>query len=209
MERTGADERKETESEFRARALPSAATRYGVWWHEFAQKIPWSVEAEAWQNVFEESLAASPNTARSKREWTLLREQIAQVSDFPARFSDGAAILHVEMPFFWRMADATCLEGIIDLALFQPGEKKWFILDWKTNRIEQDELDKLRASYRPQVAAYWKAVAALTGQTVGAAIYSTVTGQFIIYNRDELAPEWERLRNLPLNQFNGEIAHSD
>jgi len=111
------------------------------------------------------------------------------------RFSNGAAILHVEMPFFWQMDEAMCLEGIIDLALFQPAKKKWFILDWKTNRVDRDELDKLRVSYRPQIAAYWKAVAEMTKQPVGAAIYSTATGQFVVYDRDELAREWERLRN--------------
>jgi ATP-dependent exoDNAse (exonuclease V) beta subunit len=191
----GADVWIEVEPDLRPPRIDSPATRYGLWWHEFAQKIPWSLEAATWQNVFEESLAASPDPARSKREWTLLRQRIAQVSDFPVRFSNGAAILHVEMPFFWQMDEAMCLEGIIDLALFQPAKKKWFILDWKTNRVDRDELDKLRVSYRPQIAAYWKAVAEMTKQPVGAAIYSTATGQFVVYDRDELAREWERLRN--------------
>ena len=194
----------EIEPELRPPRIDSPATRYGIWWHEFAQKIPWGVESKAWQKVFEESLAASPNAARSKREWALLREQIAQVFDFPARFSDGA-ILHVEMPFFWRMAEATCLEGIIDVALFQPGEKRWFILDWKTNRIERDELNKLRTSYRPQIAAYWKAIAQMAKQPVRAAIYSTSTGQLLIYDEKELADEWERLRCLLVGDIAGDV----
>jgi hypothetical protein len=102
------------------------------------------------------------------------------------------------MPFFWRMNGNQCLEGIIDLALFRPGDKKWFILDWKTNRIRSlpDEIDKLRKDYRPQIAAYWKAVTEMTKQQVGAGIFSTATGQMIIYDQTELANEWERLRNL-------------
>jgi ATP-dependent exoDNAse (exonuclease V) beta subunit len=195
----------EIEPELRPPRIDSPATRYGVWWHEFAQKIPWSLEAATWQNVFEESLAVSPDRARSKREWTLLRQRIAQMSDFPAGFSNGAAIVRQEMPFFWWMNEAMCLEGIIDLALFQPAEKKWFILDWKTNRVDRDKLDKLRVSYRSQIAAYWKAVAEMTKQPIGAAIYSTATGQFVVYDRDELAPEWERLRNLPAGDLVGEI----
>jgi hypothetical protein len=78
-------------------------------------------------------------------------------------------------------------------------------LDWKTNRVDRDKLDKLRVSYRSQIAAYWKAVAEMTKQPIGAAIYSTATGQFVVYDRDELAPEWERLRNLPAGDLVGEI----
>src|SRR5439155_26396661 len=68
MERTGADEWKEMESEFRARALPSAATRYGVWWHEFVQQITWSSDGNAWQAIFDENIITSPDPARSTRE---------------------------------------------------------------------------------------------------------------------------------------------
>jgi ATP-dependent exoDNAse (exonuclease V) beta subunit len=98
-----------------------------------------------------------------------------------------------------------CVEGIVDLALLEPAEKKWFILDWKTNRVAPDAIDKLRASYRPQIAAYWKAVAEMTKQPVSAAIYSTATGQFIAYDPDELAREWQRLRSLTQDELAGEI----
>jgi ATP-dependent exoDNAse (exonuclease V) beta subunit len=187
----------EIEPELRPPRIDSPATRYGVWWHELAQAIPWSLEGDAWQNMFEESLAASPNPARSRREWTLLRNRISRLSDFPAHFSNGETIIHTEMPFFWQLDERKSLEGIIDLALFRPSERKWFILDWKTNRIEQGELDNLRTAYQPQIAAYWKAVTEMTNQTVGAAIYSTATGQFIVYDSNQLAHEWERVRDLP------------
>jgi ATP-dependent helicase/nuclease subunit A len=187
----------EIEPELRPPRIDSPATRYGIWWHEFAQTVPWSLEAEAWQNAFENSLATSPDPARSRREWTLLRNRTSRLSDFTALSSNGETVVHAEMPFFWQTDEHTCLEGIIDLALFRPDEEKWFILDWKTNRIERHELDKLRGSYRPQIAAYWKAVTEMTKQPVGAAIYSTATGQFIVYDYDELAREWERVRDLP------------
>ena len=109
------------------------------------------------------------------------------------------------MPFFWRMDEQKCLEGLIDAALFDSDEKKWFVLDWKTNRIEPDAIEKLRASYRPQIAAYWKAVAEMTKQPVSASIYSTATGKFIIYDPDELAREWERLRKLLQDNLAAEI----
>jgi ATP-dependent helicase/nuclease subunit A len=203
--RTGPDAWKEAESEFRARSLPGPATRYGVWWHEFAQKIPWNMDANLWHKVFQESLAVSPDPSRAKREWKLLREQISKLSDFPLRSATRTSVFRPEMPFFWRMDDNQCLEGIVDVALFEPSERKWFIVDWKTNRIERDEIDKLRVYYRPQIAAYWKAVAELTQQPVDAGIYSTAIGEFILYDRDELYHEWARLKSLATDQFAAEI----
>jgi hypothetical protein len=86
-------------------------------------------------------------------------------------------------------------------------------LDWKTNRIAPDKacpersrwIDNLRALYRPQIAAYWKAVTEMTGLSVAAGIYSTSTGQFE-YDPDELAAEWERLTNLPNLASAAEVA---
>jgi ATP-dependent exoDNAse (exonuclease V) beta subunit len=91
------------------------------------------------------------------------------------------------------MGEHRSLEGMIDLALFRAEENRWFILDWKTNRIQRDEADKLRIHYRPQIAAYWMAVAEITKQPVTAAIYLTSTGQVLGYNEKELSEEWERL----------------
>jgi hypothetical protein len=54
----------------------------------------------------------------------------------------------------------------------------------------------LRAQYRPQIAAYWKAISEMTGMPAEAGIYSTATGKFISYEIEELEREWERLRNL-------------
>jgi ATP-dependent helicase/nuclease subunit A len=205
VERTGAAAWKETESEFRARILPSPATRYGIWWHEFTQQIPWKADPGAWDQTFEDARLISPDKARSAREWKELRRQISKLSDFPSRFANGAPIAHAEMPFFWRMDENQCLEGIVDLAFFELSQKKWFILDWKTNRITPDKIDILRAHYRPQIAAYWKAVAEIAGVSVTAGIYSTSTGKFIAYGDDELASEWERLRTLPPEEIAAEI----
>jgi len=195
----------EVEPELRPARIDSLATRYGLWWHGFMQRVPWSVGVDAWQTVFDETIGTSPEPARSKREWKMLRGRISLVSDFPTRFTNDAAVVHTEMPFFWRLDERGCLEGIIDLALREAAEEKWFILDWKTNRIVPEAIDKLRALYRPQIAAYWKAVAEMTKQPVSAAIYSTATGQFIAYDPDELAREWERLRSLTQDELAGEI----
>jgi ATP-dependent exoDNAse (exonuclease V) beta subunit len=183
----------EVEPELRPPRIENPATRYGIWWHEFAQNISWRSSPRDWQAAFEESVLISPEPARSKREWKLLSKY---ASDHPEVFAGN---IFAEMPFVWPMDEQNCLEGLIDLALFHPAEKRWFILDWKTNRIRPllDELDQLRVAYRPQIAAYCKAVTEITKQPVDAGIYSTSTGKLIVYNEDELAEEWQRLKNLP------------
>jgi len=127
------------------------------------------------------------------------------------------------MPFFWtpsrsgsnpgsprdesvspRRPDRTggkCIEGVIDLAFFQRSNAsaaptdKCLILDWKTDRVPPDNTETLHARYRPQLAAYWKAVSEITKLDVEAAIYSTAAGALVRYKTDDLAREWARLEN--------------
>jgi ATP-dependent helicase/nuclease subunit A len=192
----------EIEPELRSPRVENPATRYGIWWHDFAQKIPWHSQRDEWEATFEANLAESPEPARSKREWKLLNKYASEHPEF------FAANIFVEMPFFWRMDEQKSLEGLIDVALFDSDEKKWFVLDWKTNRVERDELESLRVEYRPQIAAYWKVVTEMTKRPVSAGIYSTATGERIVYTENELAQEWERLRNLPADDLVSEITDS-
>lgn len=190
----------EIEPELRPPRIDNPATRYGVWWHDFVQRIPWQKDATSWDEVFEANRADSPDMARSAREWKLLRENISRIADFAPQFQDQL-IVHTEMPFFWRMDDERSLEGIVDLAVFDASEKKWFVLDWKTNRVARDKIDMLRVKYRPQLAAYGEVVSEMTGHEVMAAIYSTAAGEFLRYDPDELAREWTRLQTLPANEL--------
>jgi ATP-dependent exoDNAse (exonuclease V) beta subunit len=197
-----AEEWIEIEPELRPPRIENPATRYGIWWHEFAEKIPWTSEEDAWRTAFEANLCNSPEPARSKREWKLLTKYTSEHPEF------FAGNIFAEMPFLWRMDGRKCLEGLIDVALFRPDEKQWFVLDWKTNRIERDQIDKLRVAYRPQITAYWKAVTEITKGPVSAGIYSTATGNLIVYDEKELAEEWERLSNLPADDLVSETANS-
>jgi ATP-dependent helicase/nuclease subunit A len=188
----------EIEPELRPPRIDNPATRYGVWWHDFAEQIPWASgglafnppkQSELWEKTFQSSLTSSPDPARAKREWKLLQDQIGASAEFGKHLRD-ANVIRQEMPFFWRSNGKT-LEGIIDLALLN--EKEIFILDWKTNRVAADQIDTLRDLYRAQMAAYWQAVSSLTNARVTAAIYSTATGQLVIYDTNELDSEWQRL----------------
>jgi ATP-dependent exoDNAse (exonuclease V) beta subunit len=171
------------------------ATLYGRWWHDLMQRISWHDES-SWKQVFEEHKPKSPATTRSMKEWDLFLQCLKNGPDFSDLLTREGPLAHPEMPLFWGIDGSTCLEGIVDLARFDQDAKKWFILDWKTNRIAPDKIDELRAQYLPQLAAYWKAIAEMTQQSVSAGIYSTATGRFVAYEEGELEREWARLSKL-------------
>jgi len=181
----------ELEPELRPPRIDNPAKRYGVWWHDFAEQIDWRSEPKKWSETFERNVAESPDVARSRREWQLLQKHI-ESADGLLRILRDADLVRQEMPFFWKM-NHKCLEGIIDLASFNQKTNAVFILDWKTNRIAADKIDVLRELYRSQMAAYWQAVLELTKGRVSAAVYSTATGQLVIYGDNELSEEWQRL----------------
>lgn len=194
----------EISAKIRMRArLDNLATLYGRWWHAFIQQVPWLSEITLWEDTFSSTLADSPDAARSKREWKLLRERITKLSDFATNWTNDEPIVRTEMPFGWKMSEDKCLEGIIDLALFDPSIGRWLILDWKTNRVK--EVETLRAQYRPQLAAYHEVIRQMTGHEVEAAIYSTDQGQFLRYEKSELETEWNRLKALPAKELLQEL----
>ena len=192
VETSSTEESIEIERELRPPRIDNPATRYGVWWHDFAQGITWRSDRSTWSEVFDRYIGASPDVARSKREWKLLQDQIETSAELRQRLSD-ANLARQEMPFFWK-PNGRSLEGIVDLALFN--ENEVFILDWKTNRIAADKIDMLRDLYRPQMASYWQAISSLTNARVTAAIYSTATGKVVVYDDVELNDQWARLRQM-------------
>src|SRR5207302_2196664 len=136
---------------------------------------------------------------------------LSEPENFWRHFDGEKSIVHAEMPFFWRIDDSRCLEGVIDVAFFQRSNAsaartgKCLILDWKTDRVPPDNTETLHARYRPQLAAYWKAVSEIAKLEVEAAIYSTAAGAVVRYQTDELAREWSRLEKLPPDQFDAEV----
>src|SRR5206468_3594887 len=126
------------EPELRPPRIDNPAKRYGVWWHDFVEQIDWQSHPKKWIETFERNIAASPDVARSKREWQLLHIYIKSVEGLAGVLRDARLVRH-EMPFFWKV-DGKCLEGIIDLACFSQKADGVFILDWKTNRIGPDKI---------------------------------------------------------------------
>lgn len=188
----------------------SPALRYGLWWHQFAQKLNWRAKTEIWNEVFERDEMISPEAARSRREWKLLLSHLASAEDF-RRVCSASAVAHSEMPLLWSPSrtglnqSGKCLEGVIDLAFFDRAKGKCLILDWKTDRVPPDSTETLHERYLPQLAAYWKAVSEMTKLEVAAAIYSTAAGALVRYQTAELEREWQRLEKLPPDALDSTI----
>jgi ATP-dependent exoDNAse (exonuclease V) beta subunit len=187
----------------------SPALQYGLWWHDFVQRLKWSHTADDPANLFEEHRQISPDPARSVREWKLLLSHLGGAEDF-RKLVGGASIAHAEMPFLWRLdgpsrTGGRCLEGVIDLALFNSASNKCLILDWKTDRVPPDSEETLHTRYLPQLAAYWKAVSEMTKMEVAAAIYSTAAGALVRYEPGELQREWQRLEKLPADELDANV----
>jgi len=172
------------------RAAGDAAIQYGLAWHDFVQRLPLLGDDDVREQLYLRMSESSPDPARFAREWELLRAHLGSSESFVRRFTSRPPIVHTEFPIMWQMSERFCVEGLIDIAMFD-GDRRWFILDWKTNRAE--DVDALKRAYRPQIAAYWKALTIITQMTVEAALYSTVTGKLASYAPDELENGWREI----------------
>jgi len=181
----------------RPATLPNAGQRYGTWWHEFVERLDWSAGAKSWDAVFHEALPTAPDPELAGHEWQLLRAQLTTETELARTLCAPQSVAHAEMPFLWAMNERECLDGIIDLAVFDPVRGSWLILDWKTNRTTPAKLPELRAHYLPQLSAYWRAATAMLKAPVIAGIYSTATGQWLPYEEAELQAAWAKISAAP------------
>jgi ATP-dependent exoDNAse (exonuclease V) beta subunit len=114
-------------------------------------------------------------------------------------------LFHAELPFSWRRNDRSVLEGLIDSIMIDRSSGKCLLLDWKTNDVSPSDVEIFRDTYRPQLAAYWKAVTEITDLNVQAGLFSTALGHVLLYSAEELETEWRRLEQLPPAQLENEL----
>jgi ATP-dependent exoDNAse (exonuclease V) beta subunit len=187
-------------------AADTPATLYGRWWHSLFQQMPWQSGIEEADDVFQEFLVVSPDKRRSAAEWKLVRESLAGDSILKQFLSRENARVNSEFPFAWSIDEHACVEGLIDLLVIDSDAGDCLLIDWKTNRISKGEEEQLGLRYRPQIAAYWKALREIAKCDVAAGIFATATGRFVSYDADELETEWTRLRSLPAERLSSVAA---
>jgi ATP-dependent exoDNAse (exonuclease V) beta subunit len=155
-------------------AAGGPGVRYGTWWHEMVQAMPWTEPREAWQVVFERLRKAAPDASRARREWKLfLDSELARHLAIP-----GTHIL-AELPFLWRGENGRLLEGVMDLAMREPDGKAWRVIDWKTNRVPARHSTPLVDIYRGQINAYVQALEKILKAPVKGSLYLTRSGEWL------------------------------
>jgi ATP-dependent helicase/nuclease subunit A len=181
------------------------ATLHGRWWHLFFQRVRWREGLSSVDRLFRELHARAPDRKRAAIEWKCVREGLF-AGEIGQRLAAANAHARAEFPFSWRVAQNTVLEGVIDLLLIEENETRCLLVDWKTNDISASETELLRVRYRPQLAAYWKAVSEITQIEVIAGLFSTALGRLLLYETSELEEEWRRLEKLPPNRITEETS---
>ncbi len=166
------------DSEVRVDEPPGAETAkaYGIWWHEMMESQDWRAPRTEWNSIFEAHVQHAPLPERARTEWKLfLKSDLADRLETLAKTGHA----HPEMPILLKRTDTECIEGIIDLALFDADGKSCFLLDWKTNQVTPNNATSLRDLYAPQLTAYSETLSGITKTKVESGLYSTATGLWI------------------------------
>ena len=196
----------EVPSDLRTRSrLDTLATLYGRWWHKFFQRLDWKGGIDSAQKLFEKELSISPDAKAAVRDWNATRRNLFSDATIAGFLASDETLFHAEFPFSWRRNDRSVLEGLIDSIMVNRKAGRCLLLDWKTNDVSPSDLEIFRETYRPQLAAYWKAVTEITSLEVEAGLFSTALGRLLLYSAEELQKEWRRLEQLPPAQLENEI----
>jgi len=196
----------EVTAEVRARSrLDNLATLYGRWWHKFFERLDWKGGVDSAQKLFEKQLPMSPDAKATVKDWNATRRNLFSDASIAHFLASDETLFHAEFPFSWRRNDRSVLEGLIDSIMINRKNGRCLLLDWKTNDVSSSDAEIFRARYRPQLAAYWKAVGEITGLEVEAGLFSTALGRLLLYSAEELQTEWNRLEQLPPGRLEDEI----
>jgi len=196
----------EVPTEVRTRSrLDTLATLYGRWWHKFFQRLDWKGGIDSAQKLFEKELPISPDAKAAVKDWNATRRNLFSDATIARFLASDETLFHAEFPFSWRRNDRSVLEGLIDSVMINRKAGKCLLLDWKTNDVSPSDVEIFRETYRPQLAAYWKAVTEIAGLEVQAGLFSTALGNLLLYSAEDLQMEWRRLEQLPPAQLENEI----
>src|SRR5438876_4110046 len=185
--------------------LDTLATLYGRWWHKVFQRLDWTGGIDSAQKLFEKELPISPDAKAAVKDWNATRRNLFSDATIARFLASDETLFHAEFPFSWRRNDRSVLEGLIDSNMINRKAGRCLLLDWKTNDVSPSDVELFRETYRPQLAAYWKAVTEIAGLEVEAGLFSTALGHLLLYSAEELQTEWHRLKQLPPAQLEDEI----
>lgn len=149
------------------------SVEYGNWWHLTMETATWTNPASLNEHL-SNSLTSCPIPTRGLHEIQLFLK-----SDCLSLLQTDAPLIMPETPFLWKKDEFTCIEGIIDCLAFSQTSAHSFIIDWKTDFINEQSIPDLIAKYHNQISLYAKAINAIYKLPSTTYIYSTHQGQLI------------------------------
>jgi ATP-dependent exoDNAse (exonuclease V) beta subunit len=158
------------------------AIKYGLWWHETMEFMPWTASASEVDRYLERALASAEQSGfgqRGAKELSLLRQSVAWDEMTAWRW-----VRLTELGVFAPFEANAWMDGVMDLVLHDSSRREVWVLDWKTNRRRADEseeamLGRLRAEYRDQLGAYARAARVFfPGHEVRLLIFATALGRW-------------------------------
>lgn len=156
------------------------AIDYGLWWHATMEFLPWAADAAGVERHVQAALAQAGLGGfgdRAAAEWARLQASAAWGELREPRWTR-----QTEIGILAPLQAGAWIDGVIDLVLHDPENRRVWVVDWKTNRRRPGEDDaallaRLAAVYAPQLRAYGTCLAALFPDcTVRRLVYSTVAG---------------------------------
>ncbi len=148
------------------------AIAYGLWWHALCETAPWKQIGDL-AAYFEKMAVQSPDRARAEDEWgrLLASSWLKFLREHPG------LKFRAELPVLTRLKGASpaCVEGLVDLFVFDETQGQGWVVDWKTDRAEGPE-SIFPNQYLPQIEAYSAALEGLTGLKVEPTLYGVSQG---------------------------------
>jgi ATP-dependent exoDNAse (exonuclease V) beta subunit len=164
-------------------ADPSDPIDYGIWWHETMEFLPWRADRISVDEFLEARVAIARLEGFEERGQEELSRFLS--SELWNWLRDPGLVHHVEIPVFASGEPGEWIDGVLDLLCLEKDTDEITVIDWKTNRRRRGEsegafLDRLSATYRPQLMAYATAIVqALGGGDPALKLYSTVCGKTV------------------------------
>jgi ATP-dependent exoDNAse (exonuclease V) beta subunit len=157
---------------------------YGLWWHETMEFLPWDGDDAAVDHHLAGALARAQRAGMGSRA----AEEIAtlRAGEFYRRLRSSPARRLAELAVFAPLRPGAWIDGVIDLVVHDPVARTVRVIDWKTNRRRPGEeahalLERLSATYRPQLAAYGACVAGFfPGCAISLELYASALGAGVV-----------------------------
>ena len=96
----------------------------------------WEQDIVSWKNHCSLNVESTvcPSSERGKKEIDLFFK-----SDLVEQLLVSKYKIFTEAPLLWSLDNITVYEGLIDFVAYDLKKEQWIIIDWKTNKVQNEE----------------------------------------------------------------------